>query len=176
MVMFKTNKLIRGFTLIELLIVVAIIGILAALLTNNFVAIRERARDAQRKSDLRQLQSSLELYRSDNGGYPVTSAGVYQLPAGVISGSGNCPNPGSFTYSSVTYMKKIPCDPIGVSYYNTGDYYYSSDGTNYTLAACVENVNDKDQNVYISTSPSLPAGVNGVTGCTSGYYFVLQNP
>lgn len=159
----------KGFTLIELLIVVAIIGILAALLTSNFVAIRERARDAQRKSDLRQLQSALELYRSDIGSYPVTS-NSYQLPNSVISGTGNCPSPGSFTYSSTTYMKKIPCDPLGASYYNTGDYYYSSDGTNYTLAACIENVNDTDQNVT-STPPS------GASGCPTGNkYFVLQNP
>lgn len=160
----------EGFTLIELLIVVAIIGILAALLTTNFVAIRERARDAQRKSDLRQMQSALELYRSDNGAYPSTS-GTYTLPIGVISGDGSCPDAGSFTSNGTTYMQKIPCDPLNdTSYFNTGNYYYSSNGTTYTLGACIENTNDTDQNVT-ATAPT------GGTGCPVGNkYFVLQNP
>ena len=160
----------RGFTLIELLIVVAIIGILAALLTTNFVAIRERARDAQRKSDLRQMQSALELYRSDNGSYPSTN-GAYQLPNDVISGDGNCPDAGSFVANSTTYMQKIPCDPLNdTTYFNNGNYYYSSSGSTYTIAACIENSNDTDQNVT-STVPT------GGSNCPNGNkYFVLQNP
>jgi len=158
----------RGFTLIELLIVVAIIGILAALLTTNFVAIRERARDAQRKSDMRQMQSALELYRSDNGSYPTSSG--FKLPSSVVSGDNTCPTAGSFTSNGTTYMQKIPCDPLNdTTYYNSGYYYYSSNGTTYTLAACIENTNDTDQNVT-STSP-------GGSGCPVDHkYFVLQNP
>lgn len=163
------SKSKTGFTLIELLIVVAIIGILAAILTSNFVAIRERARDAQRKSDLRQLQASLELYRSDNGGYPVETS-AYKLPSDVISGDGSCPDAGSFTYNGVTYMKKLPCDPLGASFFNSGNYYYYSDGSTYTLVACIENVNDTDQNIT-STAPT------GGSGCPDGNkYFELQNP
>ncbi|MBI2195693.1 MAG: type II secretion system protein [Candidatus Levybacteria bacterium] len=60
----------KGFTLVELLIVIAIIGVLTTLLMANFIGVRQRARDAQRKSDLRQIQSALELYRSDQGSYP----------------------------------------------------------------------------------------------------------
>lgn len=171
------KKLHNGFTLIELLIVVAIIGILAALLTSNFVALRERARDAQRKSDLRQLQSALELYRSDKGSYPQTSANNYQLPSSVISGDGNCPDAGSFTSGGTTYMQKIPCDPLGTSYFDTGDYYYTSDGTTYTLAACIENVNDNDTNIVAVTPPSAPSNVSGCPVVNSKeYFFELQNP
>jgi len=160
----------KGFTLIELLIVVAIIGILATLLMTNFIGVRQRARDAQRKSDLRQIQSALELYRADNGSYPSTGGGSYTLPNSVISGDGTCPDAGTFTYSNTTYMKKIPCESLGTSYYNSGNYYYSSDGTNYTLAACLENTSDGDTN-DTSTAPT------GSSGCPNGYkYFVLQNP
>lgn len=157
-----------GFTLIELLIVIAIIGILTTLLTANFVGVRQRARDAQRKSDLRQMQSALELYRSDEGTYPIISAAFR------LNGSTACPTSQSFTApspSTVTYMSKIPCDPLGATVYNSGNYYYySSDGQTYTLAACLENGNDKDSNAT-STAP-VPSGGS----CTSGRYFVVTNP
>lgn len=69
---FRIQNFKKGFTLIELLIVIAIIGVLATLLMVNFIGVRQRARDAQRKSDLRQIQSALEIYRSDQGSYPAS--------------------------------------------------------------------------------------------------------
>src|SRR5579872_1821185 len=131
-----------GFTLIELLIVIAIIGILSTLLMTNFIGIRQRARDAQRKSDVRQMQSALELYRSDTGSYPVSANNRLNSVA--------CPTSSSFTHtnsdnSTVTYMQTIPCDPLGSGsdVYNNGNYYYSSpDGTTYTIQACLENTSD----------------------------------
>ena len=55
----------KAFTLIELLVVIAIIGSLSALFLPNFMAVRERARDSQRKSDLKQIQKAFELYKQD---------------------------------------------------------------------------------------------------------------
>lgn len=158
----------RGFTLIELLIVIAIIGILTTLLTVNFVGVRQRARDAQRKSDLRQLQSALELYRSDQGTYPVVAASPYRLNSTACTASQAfvAPSPGT-----TTYMAKIPCDILGTSAYNAGNYYYySADGSSYLLAACLENANDKDNNTT-SNAPSPSGGT-----CTSGKYYVVANP
>ena len=69
----KENK--KGFTLLELLVVISIIGILAALLLANFNATRERARDAARQSDIKQYQTSLGQYASENTGlYPVETS------------------------------------------------------------------------------------------------------
>ena len=79
----KVIKNIKGFTLVELLIVIAIIGVLSALLMANFIGVRQRARDAQRKSDLRQMQSALELYRSDLGLYPTTQNGPARGEPGI---------------------------------------------------------------------------------------------
>ena len=67
-----------GFTLIELLVAIGIIGILASFLLANFVGVRQRARDGVRKSDLRQMQSALEMYRADQG--------QYKLPNGTALG------------------------------------------------------------------------------------------
>ncbi|HPA47561.1 MAG TPA: prepilin-type N-terminal cleavage/methylation domain-containing protein [bacterium] len=64
------NRGYRGFTLIELLIVVAIIGILAAIAVPNFMNARTRAQVARCYSDIRALGQAFDMYRFDNGNYP----------------------------------------------------------------------------------------------------------
>lgn len=152
-----------GFTLIELLIVVAIIGILSALLMTNFIGIRQRARDAQRKADIRQIQSALELYRADMGSYP-SAGGSNALNASP------CPTPWAFTNSGTTYMAQVPCDPLGTSgVYNNGNYYYKTTTSGYEIGACLENSADTD--AYAGSFD----GADNVT-CTAQKYFVKTNP
>ncbi|MDD2366355.1 MAG: prepilin-type N-terminal cleavage/methylation domain-containing protein [Desulfuromonadaceae bacterium] len=64
---FRSNK---GFTLIELLIVVAIIGILAAIAIPQFSAYREKAFHSASASDLKNIKTGLESYNADNQAYP----------------------------------------------------------------------------------------------------------
>ncbi len=59
-----------AFTLIELLIVVAIIGILAAIAVPNFLNAQTRAKLARVQSDLKAVELALETYRLDNNAYP----------------------------------------------------------------------------------------------------------
>lgn len=63
-------KPFRGFTLIELLIVIAIIGLLASIALVSLNMARDKARDAQRLSDLDGISKALELYYSTNNKYP----------------------------------------------------------------------------------------------------------
>ena len=92
----------QAFTLIELLIVVAIIGILAAIAVPNFVNARLRALVSRTEADLRSLGTAFESYRLDNNMYPPT------------------PDAGRFTRfvrlakltTPIAYMSTIPLDPF----------------------------------------------------------------
>ncbi len=63
----------KAFTLIELLIVVAIIGILAAIAVPNFLLAQTKAKVARVEADIKALSTALETYRLDNNAYPDSS-------------------------------------------------------------------------------------------------------
>ena len=71
---FHRNK-IKGFTLVELLVVITILGILATIGLVAFASSQARGRDVQRKSDLKQIATALEMFYSDYGVYPNSSSG-----------------------------------------------------------------------------------------------------
>lgn len=136
----------KGFTLVELLIVVAIIAILTGMLTVNLADARERARDAQRKADLKQIQNAFELYKNDQNpqAYPTTENWKTALTAG-------------------NFMKKIPTDPTHDQVASWPDISYTrNDVLDYDLVVCLENAADSDR--------------DDVNVCTSGYSYTLTEP
>lgn len=126
----------RAFTLIELLVVMAIIGILVAIAVGSFRTTQMRGRDTVRKSDLKQISHSLELYYADYGRYPNNSDIIW----------GN-----QFTDDKTVYFKVLPNDPLSPSY----EYIYQVDSSNqkYKLFARIEN--SQDQNI----DPLVPVDI-----------------
>jgi len=92
------NKL--GFTLIELLVVIAILAGMVAILFPNFMDVRERARDNQRKADLKNYQKALEFYKDNQNPPKYAPDASFPLP---------CAN---WTVSGFQYMAKTPGERI----------------------------------------------------------------
>lgn len=113
--MYKRNtKGHRGFTLIELLVVIAIIGILSSVVLASLNTARQKARDARRISDIKNLQLALELSADDHGGnYPAALADL------VTDG----------------YISVVPLDPSD----DSAPLYGSNNSTQYHLAFDLEN-------------------------------------
>jgi prepilin-type N-terminal cleavage/methylation domain-containing protein len=190
----------KGFTLVELLIVIVIIAVLAGILFANLVGVRQRARDSQRKADLRQIQAALELYRSDHGSYPIgTSCPSSGPPTALYFSNSSPPFTGAKCQAAVgglrsadgntVYMQKVPCNPLGLGgLYSSSDvnvgintnasnldrnYCYSSDGLIYSLITCLENQAEQAGQGGVS-SASKPI-CNG-TGTGFVRIFNLNNP
>jgi general secretion pathway protein G len=69
----------RGFTLIELMVVILILGMIVGIAMPNLLKNREIARKVATESELRSIQSALEMYYIENDEYPSTDEGVKLL-------------------------------------------------------------------------------------------------
>ncbi|MBD3265083.1 prepilin-type N-terminal cleavage/methylation domain-containing protein [bacterium] len=132
-----------SFTLIELLIVVAIIGILAAIAVPNFLNAQIRAKIARVESDHKTIATALEQYRLDNNTYPMDADDVNRL--GFIQLS-----------TPVPYLSIEPVDPFidslagGESYGGrpmNGTYQMGTGNSNQLGVA-----NPETKDLYILTS------------------------
>jgi len=148
----------KGFTLIELVVVVAILGVLIAMAISGITSQMSKARDIQRKSDLKSIKTSLALYYNVWGQYPDSDANNRILgcgnPGPVVCTGGN-----PWTRGTENYMKILPSDPGG------GDYAYSRSGEDYSIAATLERTDD----------PGIADSVAKCGASALGNYVVCQD-
>ena len=100
----------RGFTLIEVLVVVAILGILAALVVPRIMDRPDEAKRVAARADVAALVQALKLYRLDNGFYPSTDQGLGAL----VQRPTTQPTPGNWKQGG--YLERLPRDPWGTDY------------------------------------------------------------
>jgi general secretion pathway protein G len=98
----------RGFTLIELMVVLAIIGVLAALIVPNVLGRADDARITAARTDVGNMMQALKLYKLDNQRFPSTEQGLNAL----ILKPTTEPVPGNWK----PYLDKLPSDPWGRPY------------------------------------------------------------
>lgn len=145
-----------GFTIVELLIVIVVIGILAAITIVAYNGIQERAKFTRVQSDLKNINTALQIYHADEGVYPVTgwryscSTGMTNFIPGLASISSNLP--------------QAPCSDSA----NTNDtWVYSSNGVGYKLLHIRPAFSDNVKN-------SIPTNLRDLrwssTGGTWGYW------
>lgn len=140
----------KGFTLIELLIVVAIIGIIAAIAVPNLLTAIQRSKRSRTVADIRAIGTALGSYQVDNN----------QFPIGTTTAFASIAFKGALTEGMTTsYYEGASKDGWGT------DFYYSGDNNGYTLRSYGK---DKSSNqdgefnsdiVYVNGSFTAPSSV-----------------
>ncbi len=127
---FSAPRISRAFTLVEVMVVVAIIGILTAIVTVHFGQARASTRDDIRKTDLKSLQLALEQFKAQNGQYP--AAGCGQITKWTGPGTHNpvwgndvhCPE--YIVGLTPDYISVLPSDPLYEMDYDRGFIYLTN--------------------------------------------------
>ena len=97
----------RGFTLIELMVVIVILGILAGLIIPRIMGRPDEARRAKARIQMEAIETSLKLYKLDNGNYPTTDQGLQALVEAPTIGT----LPKNWRQGGYLERNKVPKDP-----------------------------------------------------------------
>ncbi len=169
----KLNK--NGFTLIELLVVVMVIAALSGIVVSlvNSGGFRDKAKDAQRLADLKQIQTALELYFADYRAYP--DSGWVQINGNDAASSALSPN----------YINKIPVDPdntgndsnpCGNPDNNRYNYTAVSNRAGYVLTAMMDLPDSNDGNECNALNNWSTYNLCSIAGDVADKCYGTENP
>lgn len=160
----------KGFTIIELIMVMGIVSVIIGFTLVTYPSSRKRAHDTQRKSDLKQYQTALEIFANKNNGLYPSRTGAWVEAATTL-----CVTDLGYTASECPKDPKDNKDVCGTGT-NKCRYYYRSNGsgsgtvdaTNYVLYAALERPetqeywvvcsNGNTKEVDVGLIPPAPAG------------------
>ncbi len=153
-----------SFTLIELLIVIAIIGILAALIIVSVTSALSQARDATRAAGANEIAKAINMYYLDNGNYPYQYSANYDGSA--CNGNWNTETTacGGGTAAAVLlkpYLNSLPIDPIN------GQQVISGSSAAYIYELLGNNVSGIN---YTSHNCAYLTGDNSVLSCLAFFF------
>jgi general secretion pathway protein G len=132
----KTKRPHRdGFTLIELMIVIVILGLLATVVVPRVLNRPEQARRMKARVDIRIIETTLGLFKTDTGRFPTTSEGLEALVS----------DPGIRGYDRDGYLDKVPIDPWGKKYVYLCP---GTDGRDYDLESYAKDGEDGGADDY----------------------------
>lgn len=155
---------VTGFTMVELLVTISIIAILSAIVYANFGQARAAARDDIRKTALKEMQLSIELYKAQTGEYP---------PQGCVtaawSGPGTHPSWGCTAEVYIVglapdFIPSLPKDSTS-EYVDGQGFIYRTDGTDYKLMVH-NSVEVKTVTSYDNELARCPSQGGACTGAT----------
>lgn len=185
----------RGFTIIELLVVIAIIAVLVIIGLVAYSQVGPKARDSNRKENLRAIAQALEIYYQANKRYPRTLAGGYNLSSGTnpwITDDGTPTSPGPRIALGSSYLETLPTDSksnggnaitatgnntvLGYAYWSnsvsgTGCPIDTSGGQYFILGATLENQNDAERDAVKNYRRC-----DGVDITTNNNAFIVTSP
>ncbi len=131
--MAKTSKNNKGFSLTELMIAISIVGSVTTIASAQLDDVLPMARDAQRKANIHQVQTALNLYYNDHEEYPV-SASLEPTSEGWQSIKNVLESPDNI------YIPEMPVDPLNTDQYV---FKYSSDGQKFKITYETEDPSDQ---------------------------------
>ncbi len=108
--LIKLNQ--KGFSFLELMVVVVILGILATYIAPRYIGRTDDVKIVKAKADIASLETSLKLYRLDNGNYPTTEQGLLAL----VEKPTTDPVPQKWSEKGYLEKSRVPKDPWGREY------------------------------------------------------------
>lgn len=162
----------RGFTLIELLIVIAIIGILAALIIVSLQGSQKKAGDADRKTKAKSLATAVEQYFVDHTSYPFQSGSTDDFDGIAIqSGQRDCATLINLSLVSVSTTKRylegsgacLDKDPTNNHQYRAVD---NAQGKKFLIAWQLAYQNE-DAKLTTDSGNGVYKAVNGTSACNN---------